>query len=260
MRQTTVIDGHPDPSGARLNHALADRYVLAARAAGSEVRRITICDLDIPLLHDASDFYTGNAPQALRDAQRDIAWADHLVFFYPLWHGTMPALLKAFVEQVFRPGFAMEYGGKNRFPKQLFKGKSARVIVTMGMPALIYRTYFGDYGVKSFERSTLALCGVGPIEETLLGGAGGESMVRGARWLDLMEKLAEDDASPERRLRRLFAKRIARALVFLAVSYAAYVIAASTSKTWLGTVQGGTERGAAQSLPEPEEVRTPEHA
>ena len=65
-------------------------------------------------------------------------WAQHWVFLFPLWHGTMPALLKGFLEHIFRPGFAMEYQ-KNGFPKRLLAGRSARIVVTMGMPVLLYR-------------------------------------------------------------------------------------------------------------------------
>lgn len=250
MRRITIIDGHPDPSEARLNHALADRYAYAARAAGNEVRRVTIAQLHVPILRNADDFYTRNAPDSLHDAQIDIAWADHLVFLYPLWHGTMPALLKAFIEQTFRPGYAMEYQGRNRLPKQLFKGKSARVIVTMGMPALVYRTYFGAYGVKSFVRNTLALCGVGPIEATLLGMAGGPSTVRGATWLELMDVLAQADSSLQRSRARRLVRSAARAITLLAVSYAAFLIAASAGQRWYRTPGGGKEVPASITIEE----------
>lgn len=261
MRHITVVDGHPDPSEARLNHALADRYALAARAAGHEVRRINICELHIPVLRSSEDYYNEHAPQTLEPAQRDIAWADHLVFFYPLWHGTMPALFKAFIEQTFRPGFAMDYGGARRFPKQLFKGKSARVIVTMGMPALLYRTYFGGYGVKGFERSTLALCGVAPISETLLGTAGGNCTMRAAKWLDMMERLAEEDGSPEIVRRRRFAMRAARAGLLLAGSYVAFLLAASRSQSWLrASASSDGEAQPAQTVTTQGETKTAEHA
>ena len=195
MRNIAIIDGHPDPSQARLNHALADRYAEAARAAGNEVRRIQVAALDFPLLRSPENYYTQQPPEAIQQAQRDIAWADHLVFFYPLWHGDMPALLKGFVEQTFRPGFAMDYGGAMRFPKQLFKGKSARIVVTMGMPAVIYRTYFRAHSVKGFKRSTLGLCGVSPIRVTLLGtaGAAGDGIQR-ERLLGRMGRVAERDS------------------------------------------------------------------
>jgi putative NADPH-quinone reductase len=199
------------------------------------------------------DFYREQAPETLRDAQHDIAWADHLVFLFPLWHGAMPALLKAFIEQTFRPGFAMDYGGTRRFPKQLFKGKSARIIVTMGMPAIVYRTYFGSYGVKSFERSTLALCGIGPISETLLGGAGGQCVSRAQRWLDLMETLAEEDGSPDVQRRRQFIRRAARAGVLLVASYAAYLLIASRGNAWYRAPSpNGAAHGTETMAPEEE--------
>jgi putative NADPH-quinone reductase len=49
----------------------------------------------------------------------------------------MPVLLKAFLEQVMRPGVALECR-KHGFPRGLLAGHSARLVVTMGMPALIY--------------------------------------------------------------------------------------------------------------------------
>jgi putative NADPH-quinone reductase len=55
---------------------------------------------------------------------------------FPLWHGTMPALLKAFIEQVMRPGVALRYRERG-FPQGLLTGRSARLVVTVGMPATI---------------------------------------------------------------------------------------------------------------------------
>ena len=80
-------------------------------------------------------------PAALAPARDAIVAAEHIVIVFPLWLGTMPALVKAFFEQAMRPGIAFEYR-KQGFPKQLLAGRSARLVVTMGMPALIYRWYF----------------------------------------------------------------------------------------------------------------------
>lgn len=79
----------------------------------------------------------------------------------------MPALLKAFLEQVFRPDVAVK-DDKGAL-KPLFKGKTARVIVTMGMPALVYRWYFLAHSLKSLERNILGSSGVRPIRTTILG-------------------------------------------------------------------------------------------
>src|SRR5271165_5589686 len=144
IKRFVVIEGHPDPSGGRLNRALANRYAESALAAGHEIRRIDVARLDFPILREADDFFNGRPCEVIREAQSDIAWADHLVFFFPLWAGDMPALLKGFVEQTFRPGFAIE-AGTPRFPKRLLLGRSARIVTTMGMPAFVYRTMFGAH-------------------------------------------------------------------------------------------------------------------
>ena len=187
-RRITVIEGHPDPSDARLNHALADRYAQAAAAAGHEVRRIAIAHMDFPLIRTFDDFYNTSAPETILQAQAAIAGAQHLVLLYPLWLGDMPALLKGFLEQTFRVGFAVG-AGDGRAPKKLLTGRSARVIVTMGMPALAYRWYFGAYSLKSLKRNILSLCGISPVRVTLLGGIADASEWRRRRWLGHMARL-----------------------------------------------------------------------
>jgi putative NADPH-quinone reductase len=74
----------------------------------------------------------------------------------------MLALLTAFIEQVMRPGIAFEYR-KHGFPRAL------RLVITMGMPALIYRRYFRAHWVRGLERSVLKFAGMKPFRETLLG-------------------------------------------------------------------------------------------
>ena len=83
----------------------------------------------------------------------------------------MPALLKAFFEQTLRPGFAFT-NRPNGFPVTHLKGRSSRVIVTMGMPALLYRWFFLAHGLKNLERNILRFCGIRPVRSTILGSIG----------------------------------------------------------------------------------------
>lgn len=108
VKKVLILQGHPDPEGGRLCHALADAYAAGARDAGAEVRRIEVAQLEFPILRTQSDWEIGEAgaPASLRPAIADSRWAEHLLIIYPLWMGTMPALLKAFLEQAFRPGVA----------------------------------------------------------------------------------------------------------------------------------------------------------
>jgi putative NADPH-quinone reductase len=185
-RRIAIIQGHPDASRRHLLHAMADAYVEGAKSAGHEVRRIEVARLEFPLLRTQEEFETGVLPLSLTQARDDMRWAEHWVFLFPLWHGTMPALFKGFLEHIFRPGFAMEYQ-KQGFPKRLLAGRSARIAVTMGMPPLMYRWFFGAYGVRGFERSMLSFAGIKPIHESFYGLTFADDKKR-AHWLEDMRK------------------------------------------------------------------------
>lgn len=162
-----VIDGHPDPDRGRLCHALADAYLEAAISAGKQTRSITLAETPIEFLRTASDFATPPQEQHVLSAQQDIAWADHLVLIFPLWLGGAPALLRAFLEQLARGAFFAETAGPGIRSK--FKGKSARVIVTMGMPAFAYRLLFHAHGVRNIMSGVLGFAGFGPVRATMFG-------------------------------------------------------------------------------------------
>jgi putative NADPH-quinone reductase len=164
-----TLQGHPDPSAPHLCHALEAAYAEGATQAGRTVRRVDVAKLDFPLLRSQQDWEHGTLPPSLLQAQEDLAWASHLVLFFPLWLGDMPALFKGFLEQVARPGFAFKGDATNPFAQKGLTGKSARVVVTMGMPAVVYRWYFRAHSVKSLERNILGFVGVSPVRETLVG-------------------------------------------------------------------------------------------
>lgn len=168
-RRIVIIQGHPDASARHFGHALADEYAKGAQDGGHEVRRIEVAQLDFPLLRTKEDFEKGTPPEPIRQAQDLIKWADHLVILYPLWLGSMPALLKGFLEQVLRPGVAFEYQQPGGMAKKLLTGKSARIIVTMGMPAFVYRWIFLAHSLRSLKRNMLWFCGIGPVRSTIIG-------------------------------------------------------------------------------------------
>ena len=168
-RRILVLDGHPDPRGDHFVHGLATAYRESALAAGHAVRTIAIAALDFPLLRSPEEFQSGQAPRVIAAAQADIEWANHLAVFYPLWLGSMPAATKAFFEQALRPGFAFGPARGRGLPKQKLKGRSARVVVTMGMPSFFYRWFYRAHSLKGFERNILHFCGIRPVRATVVG-------------------------------------------------------------------------------------------
>lgn len=186
-----LIEGHPDASARHLNHVLADAYADGAEEGGHTLRRLVVAELDFPLLRSPQDWEHGSVPAALQTAQDDLAWAQHVVLFFPLWLGDMPALLKGFLEQVARPGFAFKKEGNNPFGHKGLSGRSARVVVTMGMPALVYRWYFRAHSLKSLERNILGFVGFAPIRETLVGSVDTLAEADVVQWETSLRKLGQ---------------------------------------------------------------------
>jgi putative NADPH-quinone reductase len=98
----------------------------------------------------------------------------------------MPALLKGFLEQALRPNFAFAEHARNRLPKKLLAGKSARVVVTMGMPSLFFRLVYRARGLKSLESNILAFCGIAPIRDNVIGKVDSMTAAERGKWLERM--------------------------------------------------------------------------
>ena len=68
-------------------------------------------------------------------------------------------------------------------------GRSARVVVTMGMPAMIYRHLYRAHSVKSLERNILGFVGLSPVRETLIGSVEAMSEQKRNEWFRRLSRL-----------------------------------------------------------------------
>lgn len=182
-RSVCILQGHPQPTGKHLCHAIGEAYAKGAREAGADVSIVDIGAIDVPMLRNPEDFVSAPPPQIIA-AQEAISNAQHLVVIFPLWLGTMPALVKAFFEQLSRNGFAIRAQDGSQWPQQMLKGKSARIIVTMGMPSFAFRWMFGAHGVRTLSKSVLEMSGIKPVRETFVGGVGALNPSSSAKLLE----------------------------------------------------------------------------
>jgi putative NADPH-quinone reductase len=190
----TIVQGHTDPKGRLFGHALAEAYSAAASDAGFRVEMIDVARLPGVRLQTPDGAVRRTPPAAIREAQQAIADAEHLVIFCPLWLGAMPAQLRAFWAQIFPSGAVDEETAPARRAAQPASGKSARLVVTTGMPATFYRWYFGTYELKGLERNFLGHCGIGTVHENLIGLIEGEDARRRDKWLERMRGLGRSGA------------------------------------------------------------------
>lgn len=172
-QRVLVILGHPRADS--LCGMLAGTYCEAANAAGAEVRRVDIGRLDFDPLAIRGENQTPPAEADIETVQADIRWAEHLVFIYPIWWGTVPALLKGFLERTFSAGFAIDFPDRPPYYTPLLKGRSARLITTMNTPPLVYRWLLRAPSHNVMKRAILQLCGIRPVAVTAFGPVRGSS-------------------------------------------------------------------------------------
>ena len=162
-----VIHGHPDSES--FCTALAAAYRDAARATGAEVRDLVLADLTFePNLRFGYRQRTELEP-CLIAAQADLVWAQHVVLVHPVWWGSVPGLLKGFLDRVLLPGFAFKKRPGSVWWDKLLTGKTGRIISTLDQPGWYYRMRYGSPSSKALKRLTFEFCGIAPTRVTLVG-------------------------------------------------------------------------------------------
>jgi len=179
MKRIAVIVGH-----ARTDtfcEALGEAYKRGAEAARYSANLIVTSRLSFdPILHEGFERVQPLEPD-LQAAHDLIFEADHLVIIFPLWLGAMPAILKGFLERVLQPEI-FDAAREGRF-RQPLKGKSARIIATMGMPGFVYRWWFGTHALKVLEHNILRFVGATPVRTTIHGSIESVSESKRKSWL-----------------------------------------------------------------------------
>ncbi|MCF4166515.1 NAD(P)H-dependent oxidoreductase [Zavarzinia compransoris] len=164
-RRILIVLGHP--SGGSFCAAAASRYAEGAASAGAEIRQLRLGEIAFdPILREG---YRSRQPLEpdLEDARAAVTWAEHVVFVYPIWWGSVPALLKGFLDRVFLPGFAFAYREGRPLPDRLLKGRSGRLIVTMDTPGWFNWLVYGAPGHRMMTQTVLKFCGIGPVRRSV---------------------------------------------------------------------------------------------
>ncbi|MFI2780726.1 NAD(P)H-dependent oxidoreductase [Streptomyces sp. ALB3] len=171
--KTLIVHAHPEPKS--LNSSLKDLAVSTLENAGHEVQVSDLYAMNWKAVVDAGDygrhassplkvardsgraFDAGTLTQDVRTEQEKLLWADTIIFQFPLWWYTMPAILKGWVDRVFTSHFAYGVGEHSdtkygeRFGEGTLAGRRALLSVTVGGP----QPHYGARGIN------------GPIDDLL---------------------------------------------------------------------------------------------
>jgi putative NADPH-quinone reductase len=189
MKKILVINGHPDRESFCFE--LAKQYKKGASFSGADCKIINLIDLEFsPILKYGFRKKT-ELETDLINIQNDILESNHLVFVYPTWWGTQPALLKGFIDRVFLPKFAFKYRENSLLWDKLLKGKTARLIVTMDTPKWYYNFVYKRPGHNSMKKGILEFCGIKPVKITTLSSIKSSNESKRAKWLKQIEKIGQ---------------------------------------------------------------------
>ncbi|MFC3284502.1 NAD(P)H-dependent oxidoreductase [Litchfieldella rifensis] len=176
-----VILGHPRADS--LCGALADAFCEGAHAAGVQLRRLNLSALNFDPSVQTPSPNQQPLEEDLRLARESILWADHLVFVYPTWWGTVPALLKGFLDRIMAPEFAFRTCEGGIGYQGLLNGRSAQLITTMDTPPLIHRLLYREPGRNAMARATLGFCGIRPVRALAFGSVKDATTQQRQAWL-----------------------------------------------------------------------------
>ncbi len=191
MKKILVINGHPDKES--FNFALSEAYKKSAKQSGAEVKEINIRELDFnPNLQFGYRKCTELEPDLL-EAQDKLKWADHLVWVYPVWWGSLPAITKGFIDRVFLSGFAFQKRENSVWWDKYLTGKTARLICTMDQPSWYYKLVYRSPSHNAMKKLTMNFIGVKSVKITSIGPLRLSKKEFRERWLKKVEKLAQKD-------------------------------------------------------------------
>jgi NAD(P)H dehydrogenase (quinone) len=192
MRKVMIVVGHSQRE--TFCDALGSAYKQGADTAGHEAQMFTLSQMTFdPILREG---YRREQPLEpdLQAAYKALAACDHLVLIFPLWCGDMPAILKGFIERILQPDLIARQNTENAMNWNIFKNKTARIIMTMGMPVSIYRFWYGGHALKLLTRNILHFIGIKPVRHTLFGMLATSKPTMRERWIRSVEELGRQAA------------------------------------------------------------------
>lgn len=186
-KKILVVLGHPDKNS--FCNSLANSYIDSARESGTEVRVLQLGELRFdPILWNGYNKIQELEPDLVK-AQEHIIWSNHIVFVYPNWWGTMPALMKGFFDRVFLPGFAFKYREGSQLWDKLLSGRTAHLMVTMDTPPWYYRWIYHRPGHNEIRRTILGFCGINVVKISEFAPVKGSSEQQRKKWIVIAKEL-----------------------------------------------------------------------
>jgi len=163
-----IIVAHPKKES--FSFAMAEKYQSVAESKGNSVDILDLYrDENQQVFFTFDDANTLPSTKEKTYYQDKISKADELVFIFPYWWGSFPAILKNFFDWNLSRGFAFEY--VNSRPKGLLTNKTVKIFSSSGAPSFIYKLTGANGRLKKMmQKQIVEFCGMKMTSFNLFGG------------------------------------------------------------------------------------------
>lgn len=206
------IYAHPEPRS--FNGALKDVAMVTLAARGHTVKASNLYAIRFKAVLDPQDFRmrqdpdhfdpaleqiygvrTGSLAPDIQEEIEKIAWADLIIFQFPVWWSSIPAILKGWIDRVFVQGLVVDIARGKVYAEGLLKGKKAMIVATTGSSREMYSEdgVHGDLHryLSPLTHGVFTFCGMTVLPSFIVYGASGMTREEGAVQLDLYRNVLE---------------------------------------------------------------------
>ena len=158
--RTLIIYASPNKTGhcAQIQSEIRQRFDSEARPY--EV--LDLCSIKYdPVLQEDELYTIGNRTISNQNLkiQAMIKESRHIIFIYPVWWGSMPAILKGFFDRILTPGFAYQFSPQG-IPQGLLKDKKVVVFMTSGSASAVTLLFNQKRSSALIRDDILKFCGM----------------------------------------------------------------------------------------------------
>ncbi len=189
-----VILGHP--RAGSFNHAIAETAAVALEDGGHEVIFHDLCREGFdPALPGREIPMEGAVDPLIQSHCEELSRAEGIVIVHPNWWGQPPAVVKGWVDRVFRPGVAYEFEEDDSgegVPIGLLRARAAVVFNTSNTPEEREQEVFGDPLETLWKTCIFDLCGVKEFHRRNFGVIVTSTDEQRKQWLEDVKEIMRD--------------------------------------------------------------------
>lgn len=194
-----LVLAHPDPDS--FNHAIAEAAVAVLRKNGHEpVVRDLYKDGFDPVLTGDEINENAELDETIRQHCEELSSSEGIIIVHPNWWSQPPAIMKGWIDRVFRPGVAYDFeegDSGEGVPHGLLRAECALVFSTANTPEEREREVFGDPLELLWRTCIFSFCGVSNFYRHMFGVVVTSTLAQRREWLKEVEKIV-GDLFPER--------------------------------------------------------------